>query len=108
MVVICVGAIAHDHQAEHDRRDNPSVRQFGELVLRRLQANDGEGLFDIDGGLWVQAHPETDLCHLAMLLGATGVDAECEVLGQWTSPGQFSAAVAFFRSQGVPLAASRS
>lgn len=106
-VVICIGAIAHDHQAEHDRRENPAVRRFGELVLERLARSGGEELFDIDGGLWVQAHPETDLCHLALLLGTTGVDTECEVLGSWTGPGLFSAAVAFFRSQGIPLAAAR-
>ncbi len=106
-VSVCVGAIAHDHQAEHDRRDNPSVRRFGELVLERLARSCGEDLFDIDGGLWVQAHPETDLCHLALLLGTTGVDAECEVLGSWAGHGLFSAAVAFYRSEGLPIAATR-
>lgn len=106
-ISVCIGTIAHDHQAEHDRRENPAVRRFGELVLERLARSGGEELFDIDGGLWVQARPETDLCHLALLLGTTGVDAECEVLGSLSGPGLFSAAVAFFRGQGLPLAATR-
>ena len=105
-VSLCIGAVARDHQAEHDRRENPAVRRFGELVLERLARSGGEELFDIDGALWVQARPETDLCHLAMLLGTTGVDAECEVLGSFAGPGLFSAALAFFRAQGLPLAAS--
>jgi aromatic ring-opening dioxygenase catalytic subunit (LigB family) len=102
-VAVCVGAIAHDHQAEHDRRANAAVRRFGEQVLERLARSCGEDLFDIDGALWVQAHPETDLCHLAMLLGTTGIDAECEVLGSFSGPGLFTAAVAFYRAQGLPL-----
>ncbi len=107
IVTVCIGAIAHDHQAEHDQRENPSVRRFGDLVLEHLVRSCGEDLFDIDGGLWVQAHPETDLGHLALLLGTTGVDAECEVLGSWAGHGLFSAAVAFYRAQGLPIAATR-
>ncbi len=107
VVAICVGAIARDHQAEHDRRENPAVRQFGEQVLERLARSGGEEVFDIDGGLWVQAHPETELGHLALLLGTTGVEAECEVLGSWAGPGVFAATVAFYRAEGFQLAATR-
>ena len=107
VVTICVGAIARDHQADHDRRENPAVRKFGDEVLARLARSGGEELFEIDGGLWVQAHPETDLGHLALLLGTTGVEAECEVLGRSAGPGVFSATVAFFRAEGFQLAATR-
>ncbi len=107
VVTVCVGAIARDHQAEHDQRENPAVRRFGQEVLDRLRRSCGEDLFDIEGGLWVQAHPETELGHLALLLGTTGVDAECDILGSWAGMGMFAAAVAFFRGQGIPLAAGR-
>jgi len=105
-VTLCLGAIAHDHQAEHDGRQNPATERFGGLVLEHLARSGGEELFDIEGGLWLQAHPEADLCHLALLLGVTGVDAECEVLGRWRSPGIFSAAVAFYRAQALRLGAA--
>ncbi len=106
VVAVAIGAIAHDHQAEHDQRENPSVRRFGDLVLERLEQSCGGDLFDIDGALWVQAQPETDLCHLALLLGTTGVDAECEVLGRWEGPGLFAAAVAFYRAETLPFRAT--
>ena len=106
VVAVSIGAIARDHQAEHDRRENPSVRRFGDLVLERLEQSCGLDLFDIDGALWVQAHPETDLCHLALLLGTTGVDAECEVLARSVGPGLYSAAVAFYRAESLPLGTS--
>lgn len=107
VVALCVGAIARDHQAEHDGRENAAVRRFGELVLERMERSGGEELFDIDGALWVQAHPETDLCHLALLLGATGIDPHCQVLGRHAGPGTFAATVALYRGDALPFGSDR-
>lgn len=78
ILTIAVGGITHHHNADPD---DPAIGTFVDLVLAHLQQGEGDRLFEIDGATWISARPDADLGHLAVLLGATGPDAEGETLG---------------------------
>lgn len=78
ILTIAVGGLTHHHNANPD---DPAIGTFVDLVLGHLQRGEGDRLFEIDGAAWIAAHPDADLGHLAVLLGATGPDAEGETLG---------------------------
>ncbi len=102
IVAVAVGALARDLQAQHGGQENPAVPRFGKEVLARLRSGSAEQIFDIDGGLWIQAHPEAELGHLSLLLGFTTPDARVEVLGSEEAPGVFSAVLALRAPEALP------
>ena len=102
IVAVAVGALARDLQAQHGGAENPAVSRFGKEVLERLHSGSAEQIFEIDGALWIQARPETELGHLSLLLGYTTPDAQVEVLGSGEEPGVFSALLAFRAPQSLP------
>ncbi|MDA8345996.1 MAG: hypothetical protein M0Z66_11000 [Thermaerobacter sp.] len=103
IVAVAVGALARDLQAQHGGTDNPAVGRFGEEVLARLGGGSAEQIFEIDGALWIQARPESELGHLTLLLGYTTPDAQVEVLGSEQAPGVFSAVLAFRAPEQLPM-----
>ncbi len=102
IVTVAVGALARDEQAQHGGQENPAVSRFGREVLSHLDQGRAEQIYEIDGALWIQAHPETELGHLSMLFGFTTPDARVEVLGSEEAPGVFSAVLAFRAPEPLP------
>lgn len=90
VLTLAVGALTHHHSAAPD---DPAIGTFTTLVLEHLRRGEGDRLFEIDGALWVAARPEADLGHLAVLLGATGPDAQGETLAVEATGGMRSAVV---------------
>lgn len=97
VLTVAVGGLTRHHNAAPD---DGSVQAFTDLVLAHLARGEGDRLFEIDGALWVAARPEADLGHLAVLLGATGPDAEGETLAVEQEGGSRSAVVQLYAPAG--------
>lgn len=90
VLTVAVGGLTRHHNAAPG---DEAVAAFSERILGHLARGEGDRIFEVDGALWVAARPEADLGHLAVLLGATGPDAEGETLGLERTGGSRSAVV---------------